>query len=175
MRGTNARLQATDSAGPHPAARPEHPDAEMDSRTIATAAGSSPSAVGWQVVPDEPPGTFAWWNGEQHVAIAFWTGHGWEFVTDDWSGSDPPPGVLPTGAATPAAHGWMHTPDGRWQHVEFISTDPHPEPLPDTWRQIGIGVIAAIAGISVMLILGFVLWLMFWLMVVLWALGQIGS
>lgn len=46
-------------------------------------------AIGWQVVPDEPPGTFAWWDGEQFVAMAFWAGDHWEFVTDEWSGVDP--------------------------------------------------------------------------------------
>jgi hypothetical protein len=132
---------------------------------------SAPLAVGWQVVPDEPPGTFAWWNGERHVAIAFWTGRRWEFVTDDWSGSDPPPGALPVEAATPAAHGWIHTPDGRWQHVEFIPADPQSEPLPPIWRDIGLTVAVAVASVLVGLALAFALLFVF----AIWVLSQMNG
>ena len=99
---------------------------------------SSPAepAVGWRPVPDEPPGTFVWWDGEKDVVVAFWAVDHWEYVTEEWSGPDPAPGVLPAGAHSPRKAGWRQSSDGRW-HA------PLPRP-PDLDRSVKFGVWALV-------------------------------
>jgi len=87
--------------------------------------------VGWRGVAGEPPGTLGWWNGEQFVAMAFWAVDHWEYVTDDWAGPDPPPGVLPDGAGDPRESGWWKGEDGQW-HRPVGSPWPPPEGPPLT-------------------------------------------
>ena len=71
-------------------------------------------SVGWQVVPEEPPGTLGWWDGSQISVIAFWAEDHWEYVTEEWAGRDPAAGVLPQGAVDPRESGWWYAPDGVW-------------------------------------------------------------
>jgi hypothetical protein len=96
-------------------------------------------SVGWDVVPGEPPGTLAWWDGNEFGAVAFWASDHWEYVTDDWAGSDPALGVLPAGVGDPRESGWWQTPDGRWHGPEstplsrgHYSSLPPP---PSFWRR----------------------------------------
>jgi hypothetical protein len=68
----------------------------------------------WRVVPGEPPGTLGWWNGYDFIAFATWATDHWVYVTDTWSGPDPPPGLLPDGAGDPKESGWLRSSDGLW-------------------------------------------------------------
>jgi hypothetical protein len=85
-------------------------------------------SVGWHLVPDEPPGTLAWWDGNGFAAIAFWASDHWEYVTNDWSGPDPVPGGLPVGAGDPRESGWQQTPNGRWHGREHAHPALPPRP-----------------------------------------------
>lgn len=98
-----------------------------------------PLAIGWQVVPDEPPGTFAWWDGEQFVAMAFWAGDHWEFVTDDWSGVDPVAlgRVIPVQPDRRAAPGGNRSPSAP-------AVSPRPNRSPDKLVLAAVTVIAAV-------------------------------
>lgn len=82
--------------------------------------------VGWRLVPGEPAGTLGWWEGDEVVAFAVWTSDHWVYVTDIWSGPNPPPGVLPDRAADPRASGWWQAPDGQWHEA--------PPPPTTAWR-----------------------------------------
>jgi len=73
-----------------------------------------PGDPGWRAIPGEPSGTLAWWNGKIYLAVAFWAVDHWEYVTDNWSGANPAPGVLPAGADDPRRFGWWQAPDGQW-------------------------------------------------------------
>ncbi len=85
----------------------------------------SESGPGWQVLPDEPPGSLGWWNGHEIVVVALWAADHWEYVTDDWTGSDPMSGSLPAGVADPRTLGWSQSLDGHWHGP---STAPMPVP-----------------------------------------------
>jgi len=89
----------------------------------ASPPGGPVGSVGWVAVPHQKPGTLGWWNGERFVAFAFWAEDRWEYVTEDWAGSNPLPGALPVGAGDPRESGWWQGPDGRW-HAPLPSATP---------------------------------------------------
>lgn len=90
-------------------------------------AGTAPvESVGWRLVPDEPAGTLGWWDGNEFVAFAVWTSDHWVYVTETWSGPDPPPDELPAGAGDPRTSGWWRAPDDTWNWQR----PPEPPPPP---------------------------------------------
>jgi hypothetical protein len=103
-------------------------------------------SVGWHVVPDEPPGTLSWWDGNAFVAVAFWAVDHWEYVTDEWAGSGPALGRLPEGAGDPQWFGFWQAPDGQWY-------PPPPEQAPSGGHPaaVDISVWFGAAGVGVFL------------------------
>jgi hypothetical protein len=74
--------------------------------------------------PHEQPGTLAWWDGEQFVAVALWAWDHREYVIGDWSGSAPPGALLAVGIGDPRASGWRQAPDGQWHEAPPVSQSP---------------------------------------------------